>query len=170
MRFSDILHFSESDYYERIREKGYSAYGLAREIYTKRRKANGAKGAVVSSVVCAHVTGGLSLLGGAYAGRNLSVEHQKLKLLEQMWGECTGGHELPHRHFRDTIIPIVISTALCYLTFTVDLNMTSFAANAAYANQIGMSSYIFPSHIVGAEATGAEKSLGWVGRKVNYRL
>ena len=168
MRFKEILKFSSSDYEDRIREKNYTYGELARDIYCKRRAIASSKASAVSSAAAVHVTGGTSLFGTAYAGRNISVEKRKLAALERFW-EKSGASPLPKRHIKDTIIPIALATAVGVFAFSVDLAISNAVSTAASAAQMGIPGYALPvsSLVISGEYFGIEKGMGWAGKKVN---
>ena len=168
MRIQDSLHFSATSYDKRIHDKDYTFGELARDIYLKRCHIASSTTSAAAGIACAHVSGGVSLFGSAYAGRNVSVEKQKLTLLEHLW-ESTGVEPLPHRHIKDTVIPVVITTAVGVFTFSVDLGLSNAVANAAQAGIPGYELAI-SSHITGGEFSGVEKGMGWVGERINQKI
>ncbi|KAF7974354.1 hypothetical protein HWV62_12304 [Athelia sp. TMB] len=168
MRLKEILNFSSSDYEDRIRGKNYTFGELARDIYIKRRAIASSKASAVTSAAAVHVTGGTSLFGTAYAGRNISVEKQKLALLERFW-EDSGAAPLPRRHIKDTVIPIALATAVGVFAFSVDLAIANAVSTAATAAQMGIPGYTLPvsSLVISGEYFAIEKGMGWAGKKVN---
>lgn len=162
----EILNFDSSEYRKKIRQYDYSYHQLATNIYCKRRAIASSKTSVVGTVLCAGVTGGMSIFGTALAGRNISIEKQKLELLEKEWAR-RGAPPLPKRHIKDMVIPVVLSSAISMFTFTVDLGIANTAANAALAAQMGIAGAEFHGHLVGAYYTGIEKGLSSVSNRAN---
>ena len=168
MRIQDALHFNATSYNKRIREKDYTFGELARAIYIKRRHIASSTASAAAGVACAHVSGGMSLVGSAYAGRNISVEKQKLTVLENLW-KCTGMAPLPHRHIKDTVIPVVITTAIGVFTFSVDLGLSNAVANGAQASIPGYGLAI-SSHLTGGELFGMEQGMEWAGGRISGKI
>ncbi|KIM87776.1 hypothetical protein PILCRDRAFT_3526 [Piloderma croceum F 1598] len=171
MRLKEALHFNKKDYKTRMKQKDYTFGELAVDIYQKRRRIASSKVSIGTGVACAHLTGGTSLLSSAYAGRNISVEKQKLALLEDRWAS-TGIDPLPKRPIKDTLIPIVISTAIGAFAFSVDLAISNAVATAADAAQLGLSGYALPvsSHLISGEYGGVEKGMNWASGHVNNQI
>jgi len=171
MQLKDTLHFDATSYEREIREKGYTFGELARDIYIKRRQIVSSEVTVVTGLACVHVSGGTSLLGSAYAARNVNVEERKLALLEHLW-KSTGMNPLPPRNITDTVIPVAISTAIGAFTFSIDLGISNAVATAAYASQMGIPGYALPinSHLIGGGYFGVEKGMGWVGVHANEMI
>lgn len=165
----EIIRFNSHEYMMKICKYEYSYYQLATNIYCKRRAIACSRTSVVGTILCASVTGGMSLVGTAIAGRNIIIEKQKLQLLEKEWAR-RGVPPLPRRHFKDTVIPVVLSSALCMFTFTVDLGIANTAANAALETQMGIAGAEFHGHLVGSFYTGVEKGLSTASNKANHAV
>lgn len=161
-----LFGFSSSDYSEKISRREYSYSELATNIYRKRRAIATSKVSTASGVAAAHVTGGMSLVGSAWSGRNISVEKQKLALLEDEWAR-RGQTRLPKRTVKDMVIPVVIAGAIGVFTFSVDLGIANATATAAQAAAMGIPGFEFHGHLVGAEYTSIEKGAGKLGDAVN---
>lgn len=111
MKFTESMYFNKSKYREKISDRhSYSDEKLANEIYSKRAKRLSAKVRVGVGAAAATVTGGSTLVAAAFSGRNVSVEGQKLKLLEEEW-QNRGYERLQKRKFKDKIVPMVITAA-----------------------------------------------------------
>ena len=167
MKFKEgLFGFSSSDYREKISSRDYSYAEVATNIYRKRRAIASSKTSAVGGVAAVHVSGGASLVGTAWATRNISVEKKKLRLLEEEW-ERRGQEPLPKRTLKDTIIPIIITGAIGVFTFSVDLAISNATATAAQAAAMGIPGYEFHGHLVGAYYTSIEKGAGKLGNAVN---
>ena len=165
-RPSEWLGFSSSKYREKISRKEYSYAELATNIYKKRRAIVSAKTSAVSSAAAAHVTGGASLFGTGLSMRSLSVEKQKLELLEEEW-QRRGQDPLPKRKLKDMLIPIVLTGAIGVFAFNVDLGIANATQTAAEAAAMGIPGYEFNGHVIGAYYDTVEKGMGMAGDAVN---
>lgn len=167
MKFKEgLLGFSSSSYCDKISAREYSYAELAKNIYKKRRAINVAKTSAVSSAAAAHVTGGTSLLGTGWSMRTVSVEKQKLGLLEEEW-ERRGQDPLPKRKLKDLWIPVIITGAIGAFTFSVDLAISNATQTAAEAAAMGIPGYEFNGHLVGAWYSAVEKGMGKAGDTIN---
>ncbi|KAF5309218.1 hypothetical protein D9619_012737 [Psilocybe cf. subviscida] len=118
MKFKETLHFSEKKYREEQRSKSHVE--IAQAIYRKRSKRLTSKVSTGVSVAAAVVTGGHSLIASAISGRNISVESQKLEILEEEW--TNRGHPpLPKSTARDKIIPITVAFGASLFTVGLDV-------------------------------------------------
>ncbi|KAK7032588.1 hypothetical protein VNI00_012851 [Paramarasmius palmivorus] len=163
MRLGEVLGFNSSKYREKISDPNYSLQTMALNIYKKRRAIATSGVQVAGGVVAAGISGGVTLAGSAFAARNIHVEKQKLKLLEEEW--CTGRRQypLPKRHIKDMVIPVIIATAVGALAFTVDLGLANAAAqNAMYP--IGHPfHYPYDIHAVGLYYNAVERGSQAIG-------
>ncbi|KJA17975.1 hypothetical protein HYPSUDRAFT_45688 [Hypholoma sublateritium FD-334 SS-4] len=127
MRTIETFHFSEKKYRKRLAKKKFDDERLATEIYKKRAKRLTSSVRVAVGAVSAFLTAGGSLVAAAIAARNISVQSQKLKVLE---GEWVGrGHpELPERVLKDKIIPAVVTAATGTLAVGIDAKIVSTGA------------------------------------------
>lgn len=164
-----LLGFSSNKYREKISSPDYSYAELATNIYKKRRSIVSSKTSAVTGVATAHVSGGTSLIGSAWAGRNISVEKQKLELLEEEW-ERRGQDPLPKRKLTDVIIPILITGAMGVFAFNVDLGIANATHTAATAAAMGVPGYDFNGHAVGAYYDVVEKGMKMGGNRVANSL
>lgn len=162
MRPGEALNFNSSDYARHIREENYTLAKLAHNIYSKRRSIAASAASTVTSVAAAHVSGGMSLFGAMWSGRNISVEKQKLAVLEQFWAS-NGQSPLPHRHFKDTVIPVVVATAIGAFAFDLDLAI----ADGGCATSMQLGGYMLPvsSHLISGGYFLVEKGVSWAGNK-----
>ncbi|KJA17976.1 hypothetical protein HYPSUDRAFT_45689 [Hypholoma sublateritium FD-334 SS-4] len=110
MKFCEIAHFSKDKYRQHIADKNLSDQELGTEIYKKRSKRLSSKVRVGVGAAAAHLTGGGTLVSAAFAGRNISVESQKLELLEEEWA-VRGYAPLPERRLKDKIVPVLLTAA-----------------------------------------------------------
>ncbi|KAF7976116.1 hypothetical protein HWV62_7553 [Athelia sp. TMB] len=162
MHIKEAFNFNSAEYARHIREEEYTVGRLANNIYTKRRAIAASKTSALASVAAAHVSGGTSLLSAAWSSRNISVERQKLDALEQYW-ESSGQPRLPQRHFKDTIIPVVVATAIGVFAFDLDLAI----ADGGAATSMQMAGYMIPvHHLISGEYSLAEKGVSCMGNKV----
>jgi hypothetical protein len=169
MRLEEVFHFNDASYRKKIQRKEFTYAQLAKGIYAKRRNITTSKVTVYTTVICVPVTFGVSLLATANAFRNINVEKRKLFLLEEEWQRC-GQTRLPKRFIKDTLIPVILTTAIGVLTFTVDVGISSMAANAAYNAQMGIPSMEFQGHAVGAVYTVVENGMGMAARGFNEQI
>lgn len=115
MGLDDVFGFDSYEYKAKVSDRRY--YGdeqLANNIYRKRQQATGSAFGVGAGIALAPHTGGATLAGALYSGRNRSVAKQKLNVLEQEWHE-RGWQQLPTR-VRDTAVPIAIGAAAMGVT------------------------------------------------------
>ena len=110
MKLSEIAHFSEDKYREHIADKYSNDQDLGTEIYKKRAKRLSSKVRVGVGAAAAPLTGGGTLVSAAFSGRNISVESQKLELLEEEWAN-RGYAPLPERRLKDKIVPVLLTAA-----------------------------------------------------------
>jgi hypothetical protein len=171
MRPSEATGFSSTNYRQRIAEK--LPHQLIYDIYKKRRALTRSGVGVVFTVLCAHATGGISLLGTAWHARTRNVEVRKLKLLEQEW-RSRGGDELPERYVKDVLIPLVISTTIGAFTFYVDVGMSSPCVDsgiaAAFSVHTGLPAEAFSKEVIGVAFFAVERVAAKVGEMANERL
>jgi hypothetical protein len=171
MRPSEVTGFSSSKYRQRI--AGKLPHQLIYDIYKKRRALTTSGVGVVVGVVCAHLTGGASLVAAAWHGRNCNVEKRKLRLLEQEW-RSRGGDELPDRYVEDILIPLVISTTIGTFTFCMDVGLSSpcvdSAIAAAFSEHTGLPAEAFPKDVFGVAFSAGEYAAAVTGEKVNGAL
>jgi hypothetical protein len=165
----EIIHFNDDNYRKKIQCKEFTYAQLAKGIYTKRRNIATSKVTVCTSAICAPITSGVSLLATANAFRNINVEKRKLFLLEEEWQRC-GQERLSKRFVKDTLIPVVLTTTIGLITFTVDIGIASGVANAAYNAQMGIPGVDFHGHAVGAVYAVIEKGMGAVAQKFNAEI
>lgn len=118
MKFKETLHFSQKKYREEQRSKSHVE--IAQAIYRKRSKRLTSKVSTGVSVAAAVVTGGHSLVASAISGRNISVESQKLEILEEEWAN-RGQPRLPESTARDKIIPVTIAFGASLFTVGLDV-------------------------------------------------
>ncbi|KAF7976008.1 hypothetical protein HWV62_8012 [Athelia sp. TMB] len=162
MHPKEALNFNSADYARHIREEDYTVGQLANNIYTKRRAIAASTTTAATSVAAAHVSGGMSLFGAVWSGRNISVERQKLAALEQFWASC-GQQPLAHRPFKDTVIPVVVATAIGAFAFDLDLAL----ADGGAATSMQVDGFMLPvRHLISGEYFLAERGVSWMGNKV----
>ncbi|KZP17194.1 hypothetical protein FIBSPDRAFT_894453 [Athelia psychrophila] len=166
----ETFWFNEKAYNQKIHQKNYMYGELARNIYTKCRAIASSKASAVAGIACVHVSGGASLIGSTYTGRNINVEGRKLAALECFW-ESTAAGPLRHHDIRDTLIPITIATIIGMFTFNINLGISNVVVSSAYAAQMSCG-YSFPisGHALSAGAFGVETGTGWMGKKANGAL
>lgn len=124
MKFTESLHFSQKKYREDLRTKNLSHIALAKEIYRKRSKRLSSKVSAGAGVAAAFVTGGHSLVASAYSGRNISVESQKLAILEEEWAH-RGHPPLAESTLRDKVIPITVAFGASLFTLGLDVALAA---------------------------------------------
>jgi len=171
MGFADNLSgFDDNAYMKKIHGRNnYSDQLLQENIYKKRRMINSSKTSAAAGAACAHISGGMSLLGTAWSVRTLSVEKQKLKLLEEEW-ERRGSDKLKKRFVKDTLLPVATSAAIGTLTYGADVGVSNLAAQNAMAHTIGdplMNTW--NSTAVSTYYTGIEKGVGYATNKAMDR-
>ncbi|KAJ8518075.1 hypothetical protein ONZ45_g4816 [Pleurotus djamor] len=115
--FFDKLSFNPGQYARKIMSMDLQEH--ARRIYSKRRILASTHGRAIGGVLASPATGGLSLLGTAAAGYQGDTEERKLDVLEQTWQQ-RGQYPLPTHFIRDTLVPVVLSTAFGVLGFFID--------------------------------------------------
>ena len=158
MKFGEgLFGFDKDDYRTKINARDYSYAKLATNIYKKRRAIAISATSAVGSVAAAHITGGTSLIGTAWSARNISIEKQKPKLLEEEWENNRLQPPLKQRTTKDLVIPIIITGAIGAFAFTVDLAIDHATQTAAEAAAMGIPGYDFHGHLVGAYYTVIEK-------------
>jgi hypothetical protein len=171
MRPSEATGFSSTNYRERITKK--LPHQLIYDIYKKRRALTKSGVGVVFTVLCAHATGGISLLGTAWHARTRNVEKRKLTLLEQEW-HSRGGDELPDRYVKDMLIPLVISTTIGAFTFCVDVGLSSPCVDssmaAAFSQHTGLPAEAFSKEVIGVAFFAVEQVAAGAGKMFNERL
>ncbi|KAJ8482838.1 hypothetical protein ONZ45_g14818 [Pleurotus djamor] len=128
MRLGETFGFSSSDYIEKISDPSYTLQEIALNIYKKRRAIAMSTVQVAGGILASTISGGVTLAGSAFAARNINVEKRKLKLLEEEWEGNRRQYPLPKRHVKDTVIPVIIATAVGALAFTVDLGLSNAVA------------------------------------------
>ncbi|KAJ7044423.1 hypothetical protein C8F04DRAFT_1228705 [Mycena alexandri] len=159
-----LLGFSSSEYREKISDwNEYHPIQLAHNIYKKRRAIIIATGGVATGLATAHLTGGVSLVGSAWSGRNFRVEQRKLGLLEKEW-ENRGFKKLPSRDVKDVLIPVIIATTVGALTFAVDMGLANAVAQTAMYPVGSPLAYPYNVHAVGLFYQGVEQVVGRLGR------
>ncbi|KAJ6454414.1 hypothetical protein C8R45DRAFT_1222869 [Mycena sanguinolenta] len=164
MKIKEALGFSSSDYREKISDwKEYHPIQLAHNIYKKRRAIIMATGGVATGLATAHLTGGVSLVGSAWSGRNFRVEQRKLELLEEEW-ENRGFKKLPRRDVKDVLIPVIIATTVGALTFTIDMGLANAVAQTAMYPVGSPLAYPYNVHAVGLFYQVVEWGVGRLGR------
>ena len=127
MRTLETFHFSENKYRKRVTKKKFDDERLANEIYKKRAKRVTSSVRVAVGAVAAFFTAGGSLVAAAIAGRNISVQSQKLKVLEGEWAG-RGHPELPERLIKDVIIPAALTVATGTIVVGMDAKIASVGA------------------------------------------
>lgn len=127
MRTFETFHFNEKKYRKRLAKKKFSDERLATEIYKKRAKRLTSAVRVAVGAVSAFFTAGGSLVAAAIAARNISVQSQKLKVLEGEWAG-RGHPELPERMLKDKIIPAVVTAATGTLAVGIDAKIMNMGA------------------------------------------
>ncbi|KAF8657836.1 hypothetical protein AX16_002152 [Volvariella volvacea WC 439] len=149
MKPREIFEFDKYAYQDKIL-RNYNYYHLAHKIYSKRRAVVGSGVAVGSSIISTSFSGGASLISSAWSLRSLSVERQKLELLEQEWARRG---QLPLRERkRDMIIPIILNTIMGLFMFNVDLNVENPMTPPSHPVQAG---WLPPTNSFGGYAVGA---------------
>ncbi len=121
MKWPETIHFNERDYRRKIRKPDYTHYELVSNIYRKRRNIASSTTSMVTSVATAPVAG-IGVVGLAWSARNMSVDAQKLRLLEKEWAR-RGQKPLPKRPIKDTLIPVLMTTAVGIFAPFVDIGM-----------------------------------------------
>ena len=164
MKITEVLHFDSCKYTERISQPNYPYTKLQDNIYRKRRNILCSKVSALGSLACSHVTGGMSLCGTIYSGRNLDVQERKLALLEAEWVR-RGGDPLVQRYFKDTVMPLITTGAVC--AFTLGADIGAHAAAPACAAHMAPPADQLHQHLVNAMHTVAEHGLQYVANKVN---
>ena len=157
MKLSEgFLGFDKEAYRTKIHARDYSYAKLATNIYKKRRAIAISATSAVGSVAAAHVTGGTSLIGTAWSVRNISVERQKLKLLEGEWKTNRKQSPLKHRMAKDLVIPIIITGTISAFAFTIDLALENIYQEAPETVIMGIPDSVLDGHLVGAYYTVIE--------------
>ncbi|KAF8192187.1 hypothetical protein BJ912DRAFT_963222, partial [Pholiota molesta] len=123
--------FDEDEYLNTISGKYFSHTALAKEIYRKRAKRLSAKVHTGMGILAATLTGGAALVGTAIAGRNISVESQKLEMLEAEWAR-RGQPMLPKSKFKDKIIPITIAVGTSLFAVGIDIALSGASPDQFY--------------------------------------
>lgn len=164
MKIKDAMGFSSSDYAKKISNREEcDTTQLAQNIYKKRRAIISSSGGVATGLVAAHLTGGMSLVGSAWSGRNFRVEERKLELLEKEW-ESRGFEPLPTRLVRDVLVPGVVTTAVGAFTVTADMGLANAAAQTALYPVGSPTAYPYNVHVVELYYKGIEMGIGRVGK------
>lgn len=115
MGLDDVFGFSTSSYWAKITDRSkYSDTELGNNIYKKRQQCSGSAFGVGAGIALAAHTGGASLAGAAFSGRNRSIAKQKLEMLEQEWQNR--GYDPLDTRLRDTVVPIAIGAAAMGVT------------------------------------------------------
>ena len=167
MKITEVLYFDSHKYAVKISQLDYPHTKLQDNIYRKRRNIVSSTVSVLGGLACAYVTGGMSLGGTIYSGRNLKVQEGKLALLEAEWVR-RGGDPLVKRYFKDTVMPLITSGAVCAFTLGADIGLAHAAAPACQcATQMAPPEDQFNGHLVSSMLTVAESGMSYVGRRVN---
>jgi hypothetical protein len=165
MKITEALHFDSRKYAVKISQLNYPYMKLRDNIYLKRRNIVSSTISALGGLACAYITGGMSLGGTVYSGRNLKVEEEKLALLEAEWVR-RGGEPLVQRYFKDTVMPLILSSAVSAFTLGADIGL-AHAAVPSCAAQMATPADQFSGHLVGPALTVAESWMSCVGRRVN---
>jgi hypothetical protein len=131
MKIKETFHFDKREYVNTISGKNFTYTELAKEIYRKRAKKLSAKTKTGIGILAATATGGASLVGSALAGRNMSVESQKLKMLEAEWAR-RGQPKLPKSKLKDRIIPITIAVGTSLFAIGIDIALSGASPDQLY--------------------------------------
>ena len=169
MHPQEVFHFSDNNYCRKIQHPEFTYAQLTRGIYTKPCNIATSRITVYTSTIAAPVTHGMSFLATATALRNINIKKRKLCLLEEEWQMC-GQTQLPRRFIEDTLIPVILATAIGALIFTIDIGISSIAVNTVYNAQMGIPSMEFHGHVVGAVCTVIEQGLAMAAQRFNEQL
>ncbi|KAF9479928.1 hypothetical protein BDN70DRAFT_894543 [Pholiota conissans] len=131
MKPTETFHFDEEEYLNTISNKYFSHTALAKEIYRKRAKKLSSKVRTGVGILAATVTGGASLVGAALSARNMSVENQKLDLLEAEWRRRRHP-PLPKNSLKDKIIPITIAVGTSLFAVGIDVALSGASPDQFY--------------------------------------
>ncbi|KAF9478934.1 hypothetical protein BDN70DRAFT_993793 [Pholiota conissans] len=119
MKMLETFYFDRTQYQYNISHKNFSYTTLAKEIYKKRANRLTSTMHTGMNIVAIPFTGGFSGISAILTCRNVSVESQKLSMLEVEWAR-RGQTMLPHRTITDVIhITIAVGTSL--LTIGIDV-------------------------------------------------
>ncbi|KAF9479929.1 hypothetical protein BDN70DRAFT_920900 [Pholiota conissans] len=169
MKLKETFYFNKDDYRSTIAKKDFSHTDLAKEIYRKRAKKLSAKVRAGVSLAAATVTGGASLLSSAHSARNISVENQKLKLLEEEWRR-RGQPELPKSKLKDKIIPITIAAGTSLFTVGIDIALSGASPDQFYQVMPNMDPAVNEYIISHAYYPVVESALGSTGGYVTGKV
>jgi hypothetical protein len=166
MKIKETFHFDEDEYLNTISGKYFSHTALAKEIYRKRAKRLSAKVHTGMGILAATLTGGAALVGTAIAGRNISVESQKLEMLEAEWAR-RGQPKLPKSKFKDKIIPITIAVGTSLFAVGIDIALSGASPDQFYqfTPDADLNGYIVSSYY-----TIVDKGLGSAGNYVQGKV
>ena len=164
MRLSEAVGFDTQEYTNKLFTRNND--DLAEHIYKKRRAIASSTTSAVAGVAAAHVSAGASLVGTAWSARNVSVECQKLGLLEDEWAR-RGLIALAARPFVDAIIPAAIAGTVGAFAYDVDVALGPAAGMAVSAAPLHVPSYGLPPHIARVAYDGVEYGMNKLGNAAN---
>lgn len=153
MGLDDVFGFSTSSYRAKISDRNsYSDNELANNIYKKRQQCSGSAFGVGAGLAMAAHTGGASLAGVAFSGRNRSIAKQKLEMLEHEWQNR--GYDSLDKRLRDTIVPCAIGAAAMGVTAGVACGIEHAGSSAISNAATTYQPYAYTSTVMVATPAG----------------